>query len=227
MPTPGPFTKPETSADVIRTATPPSRPDVTPSSPMEITRNHLTHWHIADSWVFVTWHLGDSLPRERLHQLIEEKNAWLARHPKPWDEVTSRTFHDNFTHRLDGMLDAGLGGCVLRQPDVRQIVADAFAFFAGQRYELGDWVIMPNHVHVLFRPLGEHRLAAIIQSWKSFTSRKINERIGRSGRLWQEDYWDQLIRSERHFIAVQRYIRENPIKAALSDDVWSGSFVST
>ena len=74
---------------------------------------------------------------------------------------------------------------------------------------------MPNHVHVLFRPLGKHVLAEILKSWKGFTAREINKRIGKKGSLWQDEYWDRLIRSERHFFKVAEYIRENPVKARL------------
>lgn len=212
---------------VSNTKSPPPELSSTPSANIEVTRNQLTHWHLAESWIFVTWRLGDSLPHDRLRQWTEEQASWLAQHPKPWDEATRGSYHELFTQRFEDWLDAGYGCCVLRQPEVRQIVADALQFFAGQRYELGDWVIMPNHVHVLFRSLGEHRLPDIIQSWKSFTAKKINGILGRSGRLWQEDYWDRLIRSQDHFNAIQRYIQENPIKARLRDDDWSGSFEQT
>jgi REP element-mobilizing transposase RayT len=99
------------------------------------------------------------------------------------------------------------------------------SFWDSQRYELGDWVVMPNHVHVLFRPLGEHRLPDILQSWKSFTAKAINKALGRTGSVWQEDYWDRLIRNERHLHAVQRYIAGNPAKAGLREREWSGRFL--
>lgn len=76
---------------------------------------------------------------------------------------------------------------------------------------------MPNHVHALFHPLGTHKLAGIIKNWKGYTAWEINKRLGRSEALWQEDYWDQLIRNERHFFKVRQYIRENPAKARLKE----------
>jgi hypothetical protein len=44
---------------------------------------------------------------------------------------------------------------------------------------------------------------------------KINRVLGRSGPLWQEDYWDRYIRDEAHFGKAQRYIESNPVKAGL------------
>src|SRR5690606_18388751 len=89
--------------------------------------------------------------------------------------------------------------------------------FDGERYELASFVVMPNHVHVLFRPLGGHGLSAIVKSWKGFTAREINQRICRTGALWQDEYWDRLIRNERHYFKVAEDIRENPAKANLHD----------
>ena len=46
---------------------------------------------------------------------------------------------------------------------------------------------------------------------------QINKRTGKSGSLWQEDYWDRLIRSPRHFSICAEYIHRNPTKARLCD----------
>ncbi len=53
------------------------------------------------------------------------------------------------------------------------MVQGAFQFFHGQRYRLLAWVIMPNHVHVLFEPSNGWTVAKIVASWKKFTARGI------------------------------------------------------
>lgn len=58
-------------------------------------------------------------------------------------------------------------------------------------------------------------LSKIVQSWKGFTAREINKRRGKRGSLWQDEYWDRLIRSEAHLIKVKDYIRNNPSLAKL------------
>ena len=83
---------------------------------------------------------------------------------------------------------------------------------------MGSYVVMPNHVHALFRLDDEHVLEDLIHSWKRFTARKINQENGRVGKLWQREYWDRMIRSERHFFHVISYIKNNPIKAGLRED---------
>jgi type I restriction enzyme, R subunit len=79
---------------------------------------------------------------------------------------------------------------------------------------------------VLFRPLGEHALPEIMKSWKGFTAREINKRIGKTGALWQDEYWDRLIRSERHFFKVAEYIRENLKGARVFQPVYESELIT-
>ncbi len=189
-------------------------------NPEEETDKHwrnLPHWQQGETWVFVTWRLADSLPKAKLDQWKEERDIWLSHHPEPWDEKTDAEYHERFSRQIDEWLDQGSGSCVLKDPAHAGIVADALRHFDGERYELASFVVMPNHAHVLFRPLGQHRLPEILKSWKGFTAREINKRLGKTGPLWQDEYWDRLIRNERHFFKVAEYIRENPLKAKLRD----------
>jgi len=60
-------------------------------------------------------------------------------------------------------------------------------------------------------------LEKVIRSWKTFSARKINSLLSRSGSLWQRDYFDRLVRDEAHLANCVRYIRRNPEKAHLQD----------
>ena len=81
---------------------------------------------------------------------------------------------------------------------------------------------MPNHVHVIFRPLSGHELPKIVHSWKSFTSKQINRRLDRQGSLWMDEYYDHLIRDEKDFKNQVDYVLANPEKAGLQDWPWCG-----
>jgi hypothetical protein len=63
------------------------------------------------------------------------------------------------------------------------------------------------------------------QSWKSFTAKAINRRLGRTGTVWMRDYFDHYIRDDRHLAAVVAYIHANPVKAGLVDheEAWPHS----
>ena len=151
----------------------------------------LPHWQQGNVYQFVTWRLADAIPQSRLRPLAEHRKAWLEVHPQPWDERVEREYHDRFSDAVDAWLDAGAGACVLRNHDINNMVAGALHHFDNQRYVLDSYVVMPNHVHIIFQPLNGHEVAGIVKTWKGFTSRQINQQLGRQGTLWQERYWDR------------------------------------
>jgi len=129
--------------------------------------------------------------------------------------------------RIAEFEDAGHGACYLRDERIATLVQDALLQFDGERYRLLEWVIMPNHVHVLVEVLPGHRLSDVVHSWKSFTAKEANRILGRSGEFWMPDYFDRFIRDEKHLAAVREYIRNNPVKAGLvekpEDWKWSSA----
>ncbi len=187
-------------------------------NPWAETRTHtrnLPHWEQEGATYFLTFRLADSLPQEKVRQWREERDQWLKRHPKPWNAQEEHEFHSRFTGRLEEYSDAGYGECWLRLPDISAIVENALRHFDGERYELSEYVIMPNHVHLLVTPKGGHRLREIEHSWKSYTAKEINKLIGRQGTVWQEESYDHIVRSIEQLDHYCRYIRDNPIKAGL------------
>ncbi|MCX6851342.1 MAG: hypothetical protein NTY98_20760 [Verrucomicrobia bacterium] len=85
-----------------------------------------------------------------MERWFSEHEAFLAANPLPWDEVTEASYHGRFSDAWDEHLDAAHGCCALRDARLAKIIADRLHHFDGQRYHLGSYVIMPNHVHVLF-----------------------------------------------------------------------------
>ena len=63
------------------------------------------------------------------------------------------------------------------------------------RYRLHGYVVMPNHVHVLFELFDESDIQKVLHSWKSYTAKKLNKLTGSSGKVWKEEYYDRLIRN--------------------------------
>lgn len=169
----------------------------------------LPHWHQDGKYVFVTFRLNDSLPQEKLLWLHDEKEGWLKRHPKPWNKETTKEYNNKFGEVIDKWLDNNYGDCLLKKEKNRKIVEEALSFFNGKRYDLIAFVVMPNHVHILFKLYKGHQLTGITRSIKSFTSKKINALENRTGRLWQSESYDRLIRDQKHFDNVVRYIIAN------------------
>ena len=180
-----------------------------------VTRANLPHWGKSRTATFVTFRLIDSLPQEKLLALEAQRADWLATHPEPWDDAMTRDYYETFDGRIQDWLDRGFGSCALADGRCREIVEAALWHFAGERYALYAYVMMPNHVHVLFMPTRDgSTMSEIVASWKKFTGRQINAMLGREGPLWQKESYDTLVRSERHFQTIVRYIRKNcPEKA--------------
>lgn len=202
-----------------------------PKQEISFVQRCLPHWSQSGTISFVTWRTWDSIPEDILQAWIAGRDAWLGRHgidPSATD-ISFRLkmlapklvmeFHRLVSGRWNEHLDAGHGACVLRQPQLSKIVADSLQHFDGVRYELTDYVIMPNHVHIMaaFPCEGEGSMLSQCESWKRFTAVRINRVLNRKGRFWQQDSFDHLVRSERQFEYLRRYIAANPRKAGLRD----------
>jgi len=89
--------------------------------------------------------------------------------------------------KIEEYFDRGAGMCSLRDPRIGELMANALRFWDGKRYRLVAWCVMPNHVHVICRLLPGEELAAVLQSWKSYTARMANGILSRSGTFWQRE----------------------------------------
>jgi REP element-mobilizing transposase RayT len=103
----------------------------------------------------------------------------------------------------------------LRNEKARAIVENALRHFDGERYHLDEFIVMPNHVHVLVIPLPPHELSDILHRWKSFTAKEINRLLGRSGPLWQKESFDHIVRSPESLQRFRQYIRDNPRRSGV------------
>ena len=203
-----------------------------PAKKVSVTHGHLPHWDQEGATYFIIWRTADSIPKEVWKRWKQERDAWLATHgidplAKDWhrqvEELSDEERQDfrRFSKALENELDAGHGECVLRRPELAEMVTNALRFFDGQRYELGDFVVMPNHVHLLVGGMARNAMLKQVESWKKWSAIKINEALGRSGRFWQDESFDHLVRSEASFEKFRKYIQENPVKAGLK----KGEFV--
>ena len=201
-----------------------------PKQAFSVTQRRLPHWAQAGTLAFVTWRTWDSMPREVLEAWVADRDGWLRRHgvdPRTPDWRTRvrelgrrdyEAFLGLFAERWQDALDACHGSCVLRRLELSGMVAKALSYFDGVRYEVTDFVVMPNHVHVLVAFADEAGMLAQCRSWKQFTAMRINRRLGRRGRFWQQDGFDHLVRSGEQWGYLRGYIAGNPAKARLAAD---------
>jgi len=187
------------------------------------SRGRLPHWEESAATYFVTFRLADSLPKAKLAEIEFERRDIVATAIAMRRELSAgerERLAKLFHYKIDAYLDAGRGKSFLAVPRVAQVVEKALRHFDGMRYRLIAWCVMPNHVHVVFRPLGDHGLREILHTWKSFSANNANRILGRGGEFWQREYYDHLVRNETDFRRVIEYVVDNPKKAGLVDWPW-------
>lgn len=189
---------------------------------LDIHIRNLPHWDIPGATYFVTFRTADALPAGAVQKLQIELESWLRTHGLEERSEVHRLsnearleFRKRFTIREEQWFDAGYGTCALRSFGCREFVVETLHAFDGTRYALDDYVIMPNHVHVVLQPLYAWKRSDILASWKKFSARRINEICGESGTFWQKESFDHIIRDRDRLDRARIYIAENPAKARL------------
>lgn len=186
------------------------------------------HWSQAGAIVFATFRTADSIPAEVLQRWDREKDEWLRRRGllcgRHWsdavdrlDERTRIQFHRDFDRCREDYLDGCQGRCLLRDPALSGIVADSLLHFDGERYRMGDFIVMPNHVHLMASFRDPEAMEAQFTSWMRYTASSIHKEIGERGSFWQREPFDHLVRSIEQYEYLRLYILENPQKAGLKN----------
>ena len=170
---------------------------------------------------FVTFRLKDSIPNHRIDALKQARKQWGELHKEPYTPLQRQELRRLFSAPVEQWLDNGGGQCLLKEEACRGIVAETLEYFEGERYFLDDWVIMPNHVHVLVASKPDYPLKKILQTWKSFSAKSINKLKNQTGSVWQGESFDHLVRSPAHLNHYRHYIRSNPHQAYLKDGMYS------
>jgi len=112
---------------------------------------------------------------------------------------------------------------ILAKPNVVEILVEEWSS-ARDRYgwHVGRYAVMPDHVHFFCAPeLEAKTLSNFIRGWKTWTSRRIHERLGpqpaaaATTALWQREFFDHLLRSSESYSEKWNYVRDNPVRAGL------------
>ena len=121
---------------------------------------------------------------------------------------------------------------------VRSIVLDCCLHDNAEKFDLRVAVVMPDHVHLIFTPLVDHEameiysLANIMDAIKGVSAHKINQALGRKGRVWQPESFDHVLRSSESLDVKIQYLLENPVRKGLVKEwadypwLWRKAFVN-
>ena len=187
------------------------------------------HRHQPAAVCFLTMRLNDSIPKSVLQSWHLERLEFLMRHgvdcSGDWEtgyqRLTSEQqeeFKKYFARQRELTLDNCFGKCELANPVASEEVAKSLLRFHGDRYWMGDFVIMPNHVHCLVAFKSVDIAKTQPGGWMRYSARQINKLIGRSGSLWFPEPFDHFVRSNSQREYLRRYIRDNPAKAGITGE---------
>jgi putative transposase len=160
--------------------------------------------------IFFTWRLHGSLPASKKFAAPGASGKEF----RAADRILARS-----ATGPTWLLDAKLAEMV-----AEEIEATASRF---HRYVLLEYVVMPNHVHVLAVPHSDP--SEILRVLKGFTARRANQILNRTGvPFWQDETFDHYVRHVGHLQKIRNYIVNDPVKCGLvlrpQDYRWSSAF---
>jgi putative transposase len=112
---------------------------------------------------------------------------------------------------------------IFQVPKNAQILINILFKYRDQNaYHLHEFVVMPNHLHLLLTPGESISLEKCIQFIKGASSHEIHKQQGLKLEIWQKSFHDWTIRDENDWLEKIQYIRMNPVRAKLvgSPEVW-------
>jgi putative transposase len=211
-----------------------------------VRRRRLPHWDLPGATYFITTCLEGSIPAEGLLDLARFRaSVTKMRRPtgKSQTECEIDTWKRTFA-RCDDWLDNKPHVRHLAEPRLAAVVAESCYHWAGQRYDLLAYVVMPSHLHLVFGPLAVGQIAnlsksatnpgqignlphderprrvrsereRIMHSLKLHTAIECNRLLGQRGKFWQEESYDHCARDDDELERIINYVEQNPVKAGL------------
>jgi len=181
-------------------------------SKMSYYKRTLPHWQPEGRELFLTWRLSGTLPAKVIAALRASKTKEMGKRFREFDLELDR---------------ASSGPLWLKDPHIAEFIFEEMKKVdeAGL-CNFQAWVVMPNHVHLLLKPLAP--MAAITKAIKGATARRANRLLGRTGKyFWQDESFDHWVRDNAEFEKIKKYIERNPVAAGLaseeSDWPWSSA----
>lgn len=98
---------------------------------------------------------------------------------------------------------------------VRLFLKTLYCYRRQGKFQLHAFVLMPDHVHLLFTPAEALTLERAIQLIKGGYSHAVGQQIGHRG-IWQKGFTDHRIRDANDFSGHRLYIHQNPVMGKLA-----------
>lgn len=179
-------------------------------------RTSLPHWEVEGRAHFVTICGVGALPRDACERLRELNAARQRIEPRSREfGVIQRQYFLTAEKYLDREGDENDR---LNTRAAKEIVAAAIENLPAQHgWNAFNWVIMPNHIHLLLRAVrgDADTMRLTLTRFKGRTARLVNQTSNCSGDFWQSEWFDRWARTDEEEAKVTEYIRQNPVKARI------------
>jgi len=207
---------------------------------------NLPHFQPGGYVFFITSRLACTIP----HQIFK-KNKYKyndsIKYISEMNDVKKKAalYHqiqqDEFLRYEKILHSAKYGNVWLKDPAIALILSNALHFHDKNRYDLFAFTIMPNHFHVILKPIeikSEKKntsiekdyfsLENIMRSIKGFSGKEANKYLGKKGAFWQHENYDHVIRNNDELLRTINYILSNPVKAGLCKTVndWEWNYIN-
>jgi putative transposase len=110
-----------------------------------------------------------------------------------------------------------------REPWAKLLI-DTLYHYRGSAYLLHEFVVMPDHIHVLLTP--KTSLEKAVQFIKGGFSYRAKKELGSNLEIWQKGYSDHRIRDASDYRVHQIYVQENPVRKHLCERAEEHSYSS-
>ncbi len=90
------------------------------------------------------------------------------------------------------------------------------SLIAERKFELHDFVVMPDHVHLLLTVHDGMTIEKAMQLIKGGFSHRLSHENGYLGEVWQRGFREEKVMNRESFDAHREYIAQNPVKAGLA-----------
>ena len=108
------------------------------------------------------------------------------------------------------------GRSVFQVPETAEILIKIlFEYRDRSVYLLHEFVVMPDHIHLLLTPSRATTLKKAMQFIKGASSRCIHKQRNQKSEIWQAGFHDWTIRDLNDWQVRAEYIRDNPVRAKL------------
>jgi REP element-mobilizing transposase RayT len=214
-------------------------------------KRNLPHYQPIGYTFFITFRLSGSLPITVIENFkLDKKNA-LNKIIQYDDNKTRlekyRLWQSKYFKAYDKYLDkCTVGPKWLAETNIATCVQDAIKFYDNVRYNLISYCIMPNHVHLVIKPIvsrisdsteeafmqrnrvSPYIVTKILQDLKKYSATQCNKILKRSGSFWHHESYDHVVRNQESLYRIINYILDNPVKAGLVGEVknWKYSYVA-